>query len=185
MPDKTAQGGLGDDPPKDQERMSHLSRQNESDDRLRSHSMHCCLTTRSDNEEILDGILSRMDEIVENLDEAMAEVMRRAEEIHINMRNSVVDLRQCVKAWKERCSKRDAETSHSRDGRSQTCHTRDDKLGLSHRKDSHHAREGREQDGQVHHPSNEPDDRSQRLSPQYSQRNLDEETPVDVVAKSQ
>ena len=75
--------------------------------------MHCCLTTRSDNEEILDGILSRMDEIVENLDEAMAEVMRRAEEICINMQNSIVDLCQHVKAWKERHSKQDAETSCS------------------------------------------------------------------------
>ena len=36
----------------------------------------------------------------------------------------------------------------------------------------------------VHHPSKELDDRSQRLSPQYSQRNLDEETLVDVKAKS-
>ena len=71
-----------------------------------------------------------------------------------------------------------------RDSRSQTHHTRDDKLGLSHQKDSHPVREGHEQDGQIHHPSNEPNDRSQRLSPQYSQRNLDEETLVDVMAKS-
>ena len=56
---------------------------------------------------------------------------------------------------------------------------------VSPQKDSCPAREGREQDGQVHHPSNEPNDRSQRLSPQHSQRNLDEETLVDVVAKSQ
>ena len=85
MPDNTAQGGLRHDPPRDWERTSHLSRQHESDDHLRSHSMCRCLTTRLDNEEILDGILSRMDEIVEHLDEAMTEVMRRAEEIHIDM----------------------------------------------------------------------------------------------------
>ena len=34
VPDNTAQGGAGHDPPRDQERMSHLSRQNESDDCL-------------------------------------------------------------------------------------------------------------------------------------------------------
>ena len=47
--------------------------------------MHHYLTMRLDNEEILDGFLSRMDEIVSNLDEAMAEAKRRAEEIWINM----------------------------------------------------------------------------------------------------
>ena len=71
------------------------------------------------------------------------------------------------------------------DSQSQTLHTRDDEPGSSHQKDSHPAREGCKQDGQVHCPSNEPNDRSHRLSPQYSQRNLDEETPVDIVAKSQ
>ena len=48
-------------------------------------------TTTSDNKEILDRLLPRMDEIVRDSDEAMAEVMRRVEEIHVNMRNSVVD----------------------------------------------------------------------------------------------
>ena len=46
--------------------------------------MHHHLTTRLDNEEILDGLLSRMDEIVKDSDEAMAEVTIRAEEIHVN-----------------------------------------------------------------------------------------------------
>ena len=32
VPDNTAQGGSGHDPPRERERMSHLSRQNESDD---------------------------------------------------------------------------------------------------------------------------------------------------------
>ena len=45
-------------------------------------------------------------------------------------------------------------------------------------------REGREQDGPLCHPSNEPDDRPERLSPQHSQRDLDEETPVDTVTRS-
>ena len=40
--------------------------------------------TRSDNEEILDRLLSRMDEIVKDSDEAMAEVKRRVEEICVN-----------------------------------------------------------------------------------------------------
>ena len=46
-------------------------------------------------------------------------------------------------------------------------------------------REGREQDGPLRCPSNEPDDRPERLSPQHSQRDLDEETPVDTVTRSQ
>ena len=46
-------------------------------------------------------------------------------------------------------------------------------------------REGREQDGPLHRPSNEPDDRPKRLSPQHSQRDLDEETPVDAVTRPQ
>ena len=72
-------------------------------------------------------------------------------------------------------------------GQSQTCHTSDDGPGPSCRRESHSTREGHEQDGQVHHPSNKPDDRSHRLAPLYTQRHtvLDEETPVDVVAKSQ
>ena len=147
--------------------------------------MHHCLTMRlDDDKEILDRLLSRMDEVVRDLDKAMAKVKRRVEEICINTQNSVVDLCQRVKAWKERCSKQDVETSHSWDSWLQTCHARDEEPGLSHQKDLHPAREGCEQDGQVHCPSNEPNDRSQRLSPQYNQRNLDEETLVDAVAKS-
>ena len=46
-------------------------------------------------------------------------------------------------------------------------------------------REGREQDGPLRRPSNEPDDRPERLSPQHSQRDLDEETLVDAVTRSQ
>ena len=46
VPDNTAQGGSGHDPPREWERMSHLSRRNESDDCLRSHSTRHCLTRR-------------------------------------------------------------------------------------------------------------------------------------------
>ena len=81
--------------------------------------------------------------------------------------------------------KRGAETSHLRDGQLQTHHTRDDEPGLPPQKYSRPVRDGCKQDGLMHHPSNEPNDRSQRLSPQNSQRNLDEEIPVDVMARSQ
>ena len=56
---------------------------------------------------------------------------------------------------------------------------------LNPQRDSHPIREGHKQDGLTCDPSNGPDDRSQRLFPQNSQRNLDEETPVDAVARSQ
>ena len=164
--------------------MSHLLRWNESDDCLQSHSACCYLTTRLDNEEIQDGILSRMNEAVKHLDEVTTEIIRRVEESRIETRNSIANLNQCVKVLKERHSKQGTETSCSWDGWSQTCHTRDDELVLSHQKDLHPAREGHEQDGQMHRLSNEPDDRSQRLSPQHSQRNLNEETLVDVMVRS-
>ena len=45
-------------------------------------------------------------------------------------------------------------------------------------------REGHEQDGPLCRPSNEPDERPKRLSPQHSQRDLDEETPVDAMTRS-
>ena len=92
VPDNTAQGGSGHDPPRNQERMFCLERWNKSDNCSWSLTTCCCLTTRSDDEEILDGFLSRMDEIVRDLDKAMAEVKRRVEEIHVNTQNSVVDL---------------------------------------------------------------------------------------------
>ena len=56
--------------------------------------------------------------------------------------------------------------------------------GLNPQRDSCPTREGHEQDGPLCRPSNEPDDRSERLSPQHSQRDLDEETPVNTVARS-
>ena len=126
-----------------------------------------------------------MNEVAKRSDKITTKVIRRAEEGCIEMQNSIANLHQCVNTLRERRRKQGAETSHSCDGWLQTHQTRDDEPGLSHQKDSHPAREGHEQDGQVNRPSNEPNDRSQRLSPQNSQRNLDEETPVDVVARSQ
>ena len=127
-----------------------------------------------------------MDEIEKDLDKAVTKAQRRVDEVHANTQSSIAELHQCVKAWKERHSQRDVETSHSRDGWLQTHHTRDDGPGLSHRKYSYPTREGCKQDGQVHRPSNEPDDRSHRSSPLYTQRHivLDEETLVDIMAKS-
>ena len=118
------------------------------------------------------------------MDEITAEAIRRAEEGCIEMQASIANLHQHINTLRESRRKRDAETSCSWDGQSQTHQARDDKLGLPTQKDSCPVREGRKQDGPIHHPSNEPDDRSQRLSPQNSQRNLDEETLVDIVAKS-
>ena len=68
---------------------------------------------RSDNEEILDGFLSKMDEIERDSDEAATEAKRRADEVCTNMQSSLADLCQRVKAWKEMHSQRDVETSPS------------------------------------------------------------------------
>ena len=43
-----------------------------------------------------------MDEIVEHSDKAMAEVIRRAEEGHIEMQTSMANLHQCINALRER-----------------------------------------------------------------------------------
>ena len=71
-----------------------------------------------------------------------------------------------------------------RDGRPQTHQMRNDELGLNPQRDSRPTREGCEQDGLPRRPSNEPNDRPERLSPQHSQRDLDEKTQVDTVTKS-
>ena len=88
------------------------------------------------------------------------------------MLDSLADLRQQIKAWKRAHSERGGETSHSRNGRSQTHHTRNDEPGLTPHKDARPEQEGREQDGPLCHPPNEPDDRDQRMSPQNIQRDL-------------
>ena len=81
VPDDTAHGGSGHDPPRHQETVYCLQRQNKSVDCSRSHSVHCHPTTRSDDEEFLDEFLSKMDEIEKDLDEAVAKAKRRAEEV--------------------------------------------------------------------------------------------------------
>ena len=132
--------------------------------------------TKLHDEEIWDELTSKVNRIVKCLDEMTAEAMRRAEEGCIEMQASIANLHQCIYALRKSHRKRGVETSHLQDGQSRTCHTRNDELGLPPQGDSCPIREGCEQDGLICHPSNEPDDRSQRLSPQNSQRNLDEET---------
>ena len=100
------------------------------------------------------------------------------------MQASLSSLNQCINALRKKSQERE-ETSHSQDGWSQTCHTINDELGLNPQRNSRPTKEGHEQGGPLRRPSNEPDDRSQRLSPQNSQRDLDEETLVDTVARSQ
>ena len=114
----------------------------------------------------------------------MAEAMRNMEERHAEMQASLSSLNQCINVLRKKYYERE-ETSCSQDGRLQTCHTRNDELGVNPQRDSRPTREGCEQDGLLHHPSNRPNDRSQRLSPKNNQRDLDEETPVDAVARSQ
>ena len=157
---------------------------NESDDHLQSHSVRHCLTTRSDDKEVWDEITSEINRVVKCSDKMMAKAIRRAEEGCVEMQASIANLHQCINTLRKSHRKWGTETSHSWDSRSQTYHTRDDKLVLTPQKDSRPVREGHKQDGPIHCPSNEPNDRSQRLSPQNSKRNLDE-TLVDIVARSQ
>ena len=63
MPDNTVQGGSGHDPPREWERMSRLSRRNESDDHSRSHSTRRRPTRRSDDEDTWDGLASEVKKV--------------------------------------------------------------------------------------------------------------------------
>ena len=65
----------------DIETVYNLQRWNNSADHLWSHSVHHHSTTRSDDKEILDEFLSKMDEIEKDSDKAVAEAKRRAEEV--------------------------------------------------------------------------------------------------------
>ena len=127
-------------------------------------------------------LLPTVNRVVKHSAKIMAKAMRRAEEGGAEMKASIASLNQCINMLRKSYQKW-GETSHSQDGWLQTHHTRNDKSGLTPQRDSRPIREGCKQDGLTHHPSNEPDDRSQRLSPQKSQRNLDEVTLVDIVAR--
>ena len=150
----------------------------------RDHTVCHCLTRRSDNEETWDELTSEVKRVAECLAETVAKAMRKIEEGRAEMQTSMASLNQHINTLRKSYQKQ-GETSCLRDGRSQTHHTRNDESGLTPQRDlCPIIREGHKQDGPPRHPSNGPDDRSQRLSPQNSQRGLDEETPVDIIARS-
>ena len=99
--------------------------------------------------------------------------------IQCTIQNSQTSERFCCPLYQGQ-----AETSCSRDGQSQTHHTRNDESGINPQRDSCPTKEGHEQDGLLRCPSNKPNDRPKRLSPQHSQRDLDEETLVDTMTRS-
>ena len=96
VPDNTVQGGSGHDPSREWERTSRFSRRNESDDRLQSHSVCRCPTTRLDNEEVWDELTSEINRVAKHSDEMMAKAIRRAEEGCIEMQASIANLHQCI-----------------------------------------------------------------------------------------
>ena len=110
VPDNTAQGGSGHDPPREQKRMSHLSRQNESDDRLRSCSICCCPTRRLDDEDTLDELASEVKRVVES----SAEAMRNMEERHAETQASLSSLNQHINALRKKYQEQE-ETSRLQD----------------------------------------------------------------------
>ena len=158
-------------------------RQNKSDDCSQSRSIHRHPTRGSDDEDTWDELASEVKTVVEISAEAVAKAMMKMGERYAEMQASLSSLNQRINALRKKYQGQE-ETSRSRDGRLQTCHTRNDELGLNPQRDSRPTKEGCKQDGLLCRPSNEPDDRSKRLSPQHSQRDLDEETPVDAMARS-
>ena len=108
VPDNTAQGGSGHDPPREWERTSCLLRQNKSDDRLRSRSICRCLTRRSDDEDTWDELASKVKRVAESL----AEAMRNMEERHAEMQASLSSLNQHINVLREKYQERE-ETSRS------------------------------------------------------------------------
>ena len=136
VPDNTAQGGSGHDPPRKWERTSCLLRRNESDDRLRSCSVRCRPIRRLDNEETWDGLASKVKRVAESLAKAVAKAMRKIEERHAETQASIASLNQCINVLRKKYQEWE-ETSCSWDSRSQTCHTRNDELGLTPQRDSH------------------------------------------------
>ena len=105
VPDNTAQGGSGHDPPREWERTSHLLRRNESDDRLRSHSVCCCLTTGLDDEEVWDELTSEINRVVKCSDKMTAKAIRRAEEGCVETQASIANLHQHINTLRKSCRK--------------------------------------------------------------------------------
>ena len=146
--------------------------------------MHHHPTRRLDDKETWDELASEVKRVAEHSAKTVAKAMRKIEERHAETQASIASLNQHINVLRKKYQEQ-GETSHLQDSWSQTHHTRNDKLGLTPQRDSRPIREGHEQDGLLRHPSNGPNDRSQRLSPQNSQRDQDEETLVDAMARSQ
>ena len=98
VPYNTAQGGSGHDPPREWERISCLSRRNESDDCLQSCSIRCCPTRRSDDEDTWDELASK----VKRVAESSAKAMRNMEERHAEMQASLSSLNQRINALRKK-----------------------------------------------------------------------------------
>ena len=88
VPDNTAQGGSGHDPPREWERMSRLSRWNKGDDHSWSHLMRRHPTRRSDDEDTWDELASEVKMVVES----SAKAMRNIEERHAETQASLSSL---------------------------------------------------------------------------------------------
>ena len=101
VPDNTAQGGSGHDPPREWERTSHLLRRNESNDRERSCSIHRCPTRRSDDEDTWDGLASEVKRVAEHSAKIVAEAMRKIEERHAEMQASIASINQRINALRK------------------------------------------------------------------------------------
>ena len=117
----------------------------------RDHSPRCHPTRRLDNEDTWDDLASEVKKVVET----SAKAMRK-------MQASLSSLDQRISALRKKYQGR-SETSHLQDSQSQTCHTRNDESGLNPQRDSRPTKEGREQDGPLRRPSNEPNDRPEKI----------------------
>ena len=74
--------------------------------------------TRSDDEEVWDGITSEINRVAKCLDKIMAKAIRRAEEGRIEMQASIANLHQCINTLGESCrSKAQKPAVHKTAGR--------------------------------------------------------------------
>ena len=91
VPNNTAQGGSGHDPPRERERTSHLLRRNKSDDCLQSRSIRHRPTRRLDDEDTWDELASEVKKVAES----SAEAMRKTQA-------SLLSLNQCINALRKK-----------------------------------------------------------------------------------
>ena len=107
VPNNTAQGGSGHDPPREWQRMSCLSRQNESNDCSRSCSVRHRPTRRLDDEDTWDELASEVKRVVQCSAEAVAEAMRKIEERHAETQASIASLNQHINALRKKYQERE------------------------------------------------------------------------------